>query len=57
VSIIHFRRKPWEFVSSVLENRVPAIPVAEAVHYMAMGVAAHRSAQSDGEIICVPSFD
>ena len=46
-----------EFVSSVLENRAPAIPVAEAVHYMAMGIAAHRSAQRDGEIICVPSFD
>jgi len=46
-----------EFVSSVLENREPAIPIAEAAHYMAMGVAAHRSAQRDGEIVNVPTFD
>lgn len=46
-----------EFVSMIHENRAPAIPVGEAVHYMAMGVAAHRSAQRDGEIVNVELFD
>lgn len=45
-----------EFVSAAAENRKPAIPVEEAVHYMAMGVAAHRSAQRDGEITAIPTF-
>lgn len=46
-----------EFVSAVAERREPAIPAREAAHYMAMGVAAHRSAQLDGEIVKVEQFD
>jgi predicted dehydrogenase len=43
-----------EFVTSVAENREPAIPARLAAHFMAMGVAAHRSAQRDGELVKVP---
>ena len=46
-----------EFVSMIHENRKPEIPVNEAMHYMAMGVAAHKSAQRDGEIVAVEQFD
>ena len=40
----------------VHENRKPEIEVSEAMHYMAMGVAAHESARKDGEIIKVQDF-
>lgn len=45
-----------EFVSSVYERRRPAVSAWDAATYMAMGVAAHRSAQKDGEIIQVQDF-
>lgn len=44
-----------EFVSSVAEGRRPVIDAWKAASYMAMGVAAHKSACKDGEI--VPVFD
>lgn len=40
-----------EFVSAVAENRKPAIDIHEASHWMAMGVAAHKSALRDGELV------
>lgn len=40
-----------EFCSSVAENRKPEIDIDLASHYMAMGVAATKSALKDGEII------
>jgi len=46
-----------EFVSSVAEHREPAIPIREAAHYMAMGMAAHKSVMHDGEITKVELFD
>ena len=46
-----------EFVSAVAERREPAVPARLAAHYMAMGVAAHQSAQRDGEIVKVEQFD
>ena len=45
-----------EFVSAVRDNRLPAINVWEAVRYMAMGIAAHRSALRDGETLDVPDW-
>lgn len=45
-----------EFICSVAERRKPEIDVNEAMHYMAMGVAAHRSAIKDGEIVKVASI-
>ena len=42
-----------EFCSSVAENRAPEININIASHYMAMGVAAHKSAMRDGEIVNV----
>lgn len=45
-----------EFVEAVARRRRPAIHVWEAVRYMAMGVAAHRSALRDGEWLPVPDW-
>ncbi len=45
-----------EFVTAVAENRIPAINAWEAARYMAMGIAAHRSALRDGEWIDVPDW-
>lgn len=42
-----------EFCSSVAEGRKPEIDIDLATHYMAMGVAAHKSAQKDGELVKV----
>ena len=45
-----------EFVSSVAEDRQPAINIWEAARYMAMGVMAHKSALKDGETLDVPDW-
>ena len=42
-----------EFCSAIAEDREPAIGIDQATHYMAMGVAATKSAQRDGEIVPV----
>ena len=45
-----------EFICSVAERRRPYISAWDAAMYMAMGVAAHKSAQKDGEIVKVIDF-
>ncbi len=50
------RRLVHEFVSSVSEERIPAINAWEACHYVAMGVMAHKSALRDGEMLAVPDW-
>lgn len=45
-----------EFVSSVCEHRRPAIDIWKASSWMAMGMAAHKSAQKDGELVKVVDF-
>ncbi len=45
-----------EFVDAVAHDRVPQINVREAVRYMAAGVAAHRSAQREGEWVDVADW-
>lgn len=42
-----------EFCTSVAENRTPAVDIGIASHYMAMGVAADKSALKEGEIVPV----
>ena len=45
-----------EFIDAVANDRHPAINVWEAVRYMAMGVAAHKSALNDGETVEVADW-
>jgi len=45
-----------EFVDAIAHNRQPAVNIWEASRYMAMGIAAHRSALRDGERVDVPDW-
>ena len=45
-----------EFVDAVAHGRRPAIHVWEAVRYMAAGMAAHKSALKEGEMLEVPDW-
>ncbi len=45
-----------EFVSAVVENRMPTINAWEAARYMAMGIMAHESVLKDGELLKVPDW-
>lgn len=45
-----------EFVEAVAGERRPAINAWEAVRYVAAGVAAHKSALRDGELLDVPDW-
>ena len=45
-----------EFVCAVSERRRPKVSAWDAAMYMAMGVAAHKSARKEGEIVKVVDF-
>lgn len=45
-----------EFVSSVIEDRVPKVSIWDAAKYEAAAVTAHRSALRGGECLQVPDF-
>ena len=45
-----------EFVDAIAHNRQPAVNIWEAARYMAMGIAAHRSALREGERVAVPDW-
>ena len=45
-----------EFVSSILENRKPAIDAATAANWTAAGICAHESAMKLGERVTIPDF-
>jgi hypothetical protein len=46
-----------EFVNALIENREPTVDVYESIAMTAPGLVAHESAQRDGELLAVPSFD
>jgi hypothetical protein len=46
-----------EFVNCLIENREPTVDVYESIAMTAPGLVAHDSAQRDGELLSVPSFD
>jgi predicted dehydrogenase len=45
-----------EFVSSILEQRAPAVDHIKAAHWTAVGIAAHQSACAGGKLMTVPRF-
>jgi predicted dehydrogenase len=45
-----------EFCDAIANDRAPAITAWDAVRYTAMGVAAHKSALKDGELLDVPDW-
>jgi predicted dehydrogenase len=45
-----------EFVSSIVEQRQPAIDATTAAHWTAAGICAHESAMSGGAEVTIPEF-
>lgn len=45
------------FVKMVADGTPSPIPIDDAMHYMAMGIAAHQSALKDGEVVKIQQFD
>jgi hypothetical protein len=45
-----------EFISSIVEDRWPAVNVYEAIAYTAPGIIAHQSALRDGESIKIKNY-
>jgi predicted dehydrogenase len=45
-----------EFVEAVLNNRKPAIDIAEALAYTVPGIVAHQSSRKNGELLKIPQF-
>ena len=45
-----------EFVSSILEDRAPAIDDHVAANWTATGIAAHLSAMRGGDVVTIPAF-
>ncbi len=46
-----------EFIEAILEDRSPAIDLAESIAMTAPGVVAHQSALQGGQQLAVPNFD
>ena len=46
-----------EFVSSIVENRKPAIDAVTAANWTAAGICAHESAMKGGDLVVIPSFE
>jgi hypothetical protein len=45
-----------EFVSSIVENRKPAIDAVTAADWTAAGICAHESALNEGREVLIPDF-
>jgi predicted dehydrogenase len=46
-----------EFISSIIEERAPAIDAVTAANWCAPGICAHESALKGGEMVTIPAFD
>jgi hypothetical protein len=45
-----------EFVMSIFENRQPLVDIVWALNMTVSGIAAHRSALKDGELMKIPQY-
>jgi predicted dehydrogenase len=45
-----------EFVTALLEDRLPLVDIAWALHMTVAGIVAHQSAMKDGETLAIPQF-
>ncbi len=46
-----------EFITAILQDRAPLVDVAMGLNLTVAGVAAHRSALKDGELVKVPRYE
>jgi hypothetical protein len=45
-----------EFITSIIEDRQPAVNIYEALAMTVPGIIAHQSALKDGETLKIPQF-
>jgi len=45
-----------DFVTSILEDRVPIVDISQALNMTVAGIVAHQSALKDGELLKIPQF-
>jgi predicted dehydrogenase len=45
-----------EFVTSILQNRIPLVNIAAALNLTVAGIVAHQSALKDGELLKIPQY-
>jgi predicted dehydrogenase len=45
-----------EFVTAILENRMPLVDIRRALNLTVAGIVAHESALKDGELLKIPQF-
>lgn len=45
-----------EFVTAILQNRLPIVDIASALNMTVAGIVAHQSALKDGELLKIPQF-
>lgn len=45
-----------EFVTAILQNRIPLVDVNQALNMTVAGIVAHQSALKDGELLKIPQF-
>ncbi len=45
-----------EFITAILENRLPLVDVAQALNMTVAGIVAHQSALKGGELLKIPQF-
>jgi hypothetical protein len=45
-----------EFVTAILQDRVPLVDISKALNLTVAGVVAHESALKDGELLKIPQF-
>jgi hypothetical protein len=45
-----------EFVTAILEDRLPLIDIAQSLNMTAAGIVAHQSALKNGELMKIPRY-
>jgi len=45
-----------EFVTAILQDRVPLVDIAQALNMTVAGIVAHQSALKDGELLKIPQY-
>ena len=45
-----------EFVTAILQDRLPLVDIAQALNMTVAGIVAHQSALKDGELLKIPQY-
>jgi hypothetical protein len=45
-----------EFVTSLIQDRMPLVNIAAALNMTVAGIVAHQSAMRDGELMKIPQY-